>query len=182
MKKIVVHTCCAPCSAPSVERLMLDEFEVTLYFTNSNIYPKEEYDKRLKAIYKFSKTVDVVVEEDSYDHDIWLEKIRGLEDEPEKGARCAKCFDYSLSRTAEISKRLNIENFTTTLTLGPHKVSKMIFEIGKKYPGYLPFDFKKKGGFLRSIKLSDEYGLYRQNYCGCEFSLFSCSTEPCTNG
>ena len=169
--KILVHTCCAPCAAPSGERLMLDQYQVTLFYSNSNIYPREEYEKRLVEVHKLASIWDILVEEDVYDHKDWLNHIKGLEREPEKGARCAKCFDYSLRRTAELADKLNFDAFTTTLTLSPHKISKMIFEIGAQYPKYIPYDFKKQNGFLRSMQLSKEYDLYRQNYCGCEFSM-----------
>ena len=169
--RILVHVCCAPCAAPSGERLRLHGYDVILYFSNSNISPDEEYHKRLLYVRKLAGIWDVVVEEDSYDHAEWLLQISGLENEPEKGRRCEKCFAYSLQRTAMMADRLDIPYFTTTLTLSPHKISKMIFEIGKQYPKYLPFDFKKEDGFLRSIQLSKDYDLYRQSYCGCEFSL-----------
>lgn len=170
-KKILVHMCCAPCASASGERLMLEDYEVVLYFSNSNIYPEAEYQKRLAHAYKLAGHWEVIVEEDTYDHAVWREKIKGFEYEPEKGARCTQCFKYSLTRTAELCDRLNLPAFTTTLTLSPHKVSRQIFELGRAFPKYLPFDFKKKHGFLRSLQLSEELDLYRQDYCGCEFSL-----------
>lgn len=170
-EKILVHMCCAPCAAPSAERLLLQGRDVTLYFSNSNIHPPEEYEKRLRYARKLAEILDVVIEDDQYDHDRWLERMRGLEQEPEKGRRCERCFAYSLERTAELADRLGIPAFTTTLTLSPHKVSQTIFKIGKQFPRYVPIDFKKENGFLRSLELSREYDLYRQAYCGCEFSL-----------
>lgn len=169
--EILVHMCCAPCAAPSGERLMLDGYDVILFFCNSNIHPKMEYDKRLESSVKLAGEWNIKIIEDEYSHESWLGTIKGLEAEPEKGERCKVCFDYSLQRTAEAAKKNNIPFFTTTLTLSPHKVSKIIFEIGKKYPGYLPFDFKKQNGFLRSLELTNLFNLYRQDYCGCEFSL-----------
>lgn len=170
-KKILVHTCCAPCAAPSGERLMLHGYQVTLYFSNSNIFPQEEYEKRLFYARKLAQIWHVAMEEDTYDHHAWLQTISGLENEPEKGKRCVKCFDFSLARTAQMAERLGIPAFTTTLTLSPHKISKIIFTLGEKYPGYMPFDFKKEDGFLKSVQLSKKYDLYRQAYCGCEFSM-----------
>ena len=149
---------------------MLEGREVVLYFSNFNISPQAEYLKRLEAARKLAGEMNLVIEEDQYDHAEWLAHIQGLENEPEKGERCRKCFEFSLLRTAQMAKRLEIPEFATTLTLSPHKVSRIIFEIGEKLPGFVPFDFKKKGGFLRSIELSEEYDLYRQGYCGCEFS------------
>ncbi len=168
--RILLHTCCAPCAAPSAERLVLDGYKVVLYFSNFNIHPAVEYLKRLKHARKLAEKMNLVIEEDQYDHDEWLRHIQGLENEPEQGARCRKCFEFSLMRTSQMAERLDIPAFATTLTISPHKVSRTIFEIGAQFPRFLPIDFKKKGGFLRSIELSEEYDLYRQSYCGCEFS------------
>jgi predicted adenine nucleotide alpha hydrolase (AANH) superfamily ATPase len=143
---------------------------VTLFFCNANIWPVEEYRRRLAAARKLADIQQMVIEEDQYDHDAWLATIRGLELEPERGKRCQRCFEFSLQRTAALADRLGFPAFTTTLTLGPQKVSRMIFEVGKQFPKYQPWDFKKKNGFLRSLQLSREYDLYRQTYCGCEFS------------
>ncbi|MFH1066884.1 MAG: epoxyqueuosine reductase QueH [bacterium] len=170
-KKILVHTCCAPCASASTERLMLQDHCVTFYFANSNIFPEEEYQKRLENVRKLAGILDIVVEEDLYDHQAWLAHIRGLENEPEGGRRCLKCFEYSLRRTAQLADRLDFPSFTTTLTISPHKNSEDIFRIGKTFPKFLPIDFKKENGFQRSLQLSEQYDLYRQNYCGCEFSL-----------
>ena len=169
--KILIHSCCAPCAAPSVERAKLDGYEVALYFSNSNIYPEAEYHKRLEHIRKLSEIYEVILEEDVYDHDAWLKHISGFENEPEKGLRCQKCFEFNLARTAQLAERHGYSRFTTTLTLSPHKISKIIFAIGAQFSGYMAYDFKKKNGFLRSIALADEWGLYRQSYCGCEFSI-----------
>lgn len=168
--RILVHTCCAPCAAPSTERLHLHGMAATLFFCNANIWPAEEYRRRLAAARKLADIQQMVIEEDQYDHDAWLATIRGLELEPERGKRCQRCFEFSLQRTAALADRLGFPAFTTTLTLGPQKVSRMIFEVGKQFPKYQPWDFKKKNGFLRSLQLSREYDLYRQTYCGCEFS------------
>jgi predicted adenine nucleotide alpha hydrolase (AANH) superfamily ATPase len=142
-----------------------------MFFSNHNIAPIEEYDKRLEAARKLAGEWGVELIEDTYDHEAWLTAIEGYEDEPERGLRCGKCFDYSLGRTSAYALKHGFDSFTTTLTVSPHKISKMLFEIGKKYPGYEAWDFKKKDGFKRSNELSRELGLYRQNYCGCEFSL-----------
>jgi predicted adenine nucleotide alpha hydrolase (AANH) superfamily ATPase len=167
---ILLHTCCAPCAAPSAERLVLEGREVILYFSNFNIHPEAEYLKRLETARKLAEKMNLVIEEDQYDHEEWLRHVQGLENEPEKGTRCHKCFEFSLTRTNQMAERLGIEAFATTLTLSPHKVSRIIFEIGRQFPRFVPIDFKKQGGFLRSIELSKEYDLYRQSYCGCEFS------------
>ncbi len=171
IKSILVHMCCAPCATAPVERLLEEGYRIGLFFSNSNIYPYEEYIRRLETSDQFSGLVDVHLEQDEYEHDKWLEHVRGLEDEPEKGSRCSKCFAYSLHRTSQVAEKLGYSHFTTTLTLGPHKVSRMIFAEGEKYPNYIPFDFKKRDGYKRSLELSKEMDIYRQNYCGCEFSL-----------
>ncbi|THB73935.1 MAG: hypothetical protein D6B28_02985 [Gammaproteobacteria bacterium] len=163
--------CCAPCATAPIERLLQDGYKIGLFFSNSNIYPFEEYKKRLNASEKLSGLMGVYLEEDEYEHEKWLEHIRGLESEPEKGIRCSKCFAYSLKRTAQMAEKLGYSHFTTTLTLGPHKVSSMIFAEGENYSNYIPFDFKKKDGYKRSLEMSNEMDIFRQNYCGCEFSM-----------
>ena len=170
-KRILVHVCCAPCAISSIEHLLEECYKVTLFYSNSNIFPEDEYKKRLKFVRWLGEKFGVGIIEDTYNHLSWLEIIKGLENEPEKGKRCIKCFDYNLKRTAVTAHKLKIPYFTTTLTLSPHKVSRDIFEVGKKYPGYISFDFKKGDGIKRSYLLSKEYDIYRQNYCGCEFSL-----------
>ncbi|MFA6619010.1 MAG: epoxyqueuosine reductase QueH [Candidatus Neomarinimicrobiota bacterium] len=170
-QKILLHTCCAVCASACLERLASEDLEPVLFFSNHNISPKEEYQRRLEAARKLSKLLKVELIEDIYDHASWLEVVKGYEDEPEKGSRCGLCFNYSFARTAAYAEEHGFEHFTSTLTVSPHKISKMIFKIGEKYPAYRPWDFKKKDGFKRSNELSRELELYRQNYCGCEFSL-----------
>lgn len=169
--KVLLHTCCAPCCAPSGERLINDGYEISLFYSNSNIFPREEYNKRLEEARRLAEIWKVELIEDSWDHKEWLAFVRGFEKEPEGGKRCTKCFEFNLRRTAQKAKELGYPLYTTTLTLGPYKNSKMIFSIAEQFPGFLEYNFKKKDGFLRSIELSNEYGLYRQNYCGCEFSF-----------
>ena len=168
--KILLHVCCAPCSTTVVERLVSDAYEVVLFYSNSNIYPEEEYQKRLHEARRLAclKTLDLV--EDVYEHKAWLEHIKGYEDTPERGARCLKCFEYNLSRASSAATRLNCMGFTTTLTVSRYKSSRDIFSIGAQFPGFMPMDFKKQDGYARSIQLSQELDLYRQGYCGCEFS------------
>ncbi len=170
-KKILLHVCCAPCATACVERLLADGREVSLYFSNSNINSQNEFEKRLAYVEKIAGIFDVGLEVDPYCHGAWLEHVRGLENEAEKGLRCVKCFGWSLQRTAQKAMERDIEYFATTLTVSPHKDSRVIFEVGGQYPGFEPWDFKKKNGFLRSRELSNEFDLYRQNYCGCEFSM-----------
>ena len=167
---VLLHTCCAPCCAPSGERMMNDGYNITLYYSNSNIFPEKEYQKRLDEAKRLAEIWKVPLIADTWDHKEWLDFIKGLEREPEGGIRCGKCFEFNLHRTAEKARDMDFPYYTTTLTLGPYKNSKMIFSIAEKFPGFLEYNFKKKNGFLRSIELSKEYNLYRQNYCGCEFS------------
>lgn len=170
MKKILLHTCCAICASACVERLRSEDIEPVMFFSNHNISPKEEYDKRLDAARKLADAWHVELIVDSYDHAGWLKAVEGLESEPERGKRCERCFAYSLARTAQYAEDNGFDAFTTTLTVSPHKVSRTIFEIGERFPAYEAWDFKKKDGFKRSNELSRELELYRQNYCGCEFS------------
>jgi len=170
-RRILVHTCCAPCAAPATERLQLRGLAATMFFCNANLWPAAEYARRLAAARQLAGIMALVLEEDQYDHEAWLATVRGLEHEPERGVRCRRCFEFSLRRTAVVADRLGFPAFTTTLTLSPHKETAVIFAIGRQFPKYQPWDFKQEDGFLRSVGLSRKYGLYRQNYCGCEFSL-----------
>jgi len=171
IKKILLHTCCGPCATACIERLRLEGLEPVLYFSNHNIAPHEEYERRLETVSQLAEQMKVDYVEDVPDHDAWLKYVRGLEAEPEKGARCSKCFEYSLKRTFNFAEKNGFRHFTTTLTVSPHKVSRIIFLIGQKFPGFEELNFKKKDGFRRSLELSRSLDLYRQPYCGCEFSL-----------
>lgn len=158
---------------------------MSLFFSNSNIMPVEEHQRRLEALRLFAKTVDVDLIEDAPDNTAWLEAIRGLEKEKEGGARCSACFRYNLARAADYAARHGFAAFTTSLTVSPHKRSAQVFEAGdfaaaqvasahpdlSEKPKFMHFDFKKNNGFLNSIRLSEKYGLYRQTYCGCVFSM-----------
>lgn len=171
---LLLHSCCAPCSTACLERLT-PHFNVTVYFYNPNIDSIEEYEKRKSEQIRLCTTLGVscIVEEHSKSD--FTIAVRGLEGEIEGGLRCRKCFSLRLTKTAKKCLECGYDYFTTTLTVSPHKNSQVINEIGKavsKEVGakFLPSDFKKGNGFLRSTTLSNEYGLYRQNYCGCEFS------------
>jgi predicted adenine nucleotide alpha hydrolase (AANH) superfamily ATPase len=169
--RILLHCCCAVCASSCIERLLNTGFQVTLFFANSNIAPEAEYLRRLEAMRQLAKITGLELIEDDYDHAAWREAVSGLENEPEKGARCPVCFGFSLERTARKAEELGIARFTTSLTVSPLKNSRTIFAVGEKFAGFQAMDFKKKDGYLRSNILSREYGLYRQNYCGCEFSV-----------
>jgi predicted adenine nucleotide alpha hydrolase (AANH) superfamily ATPase len=167
---ILLHVCCAPCATSCLERLTGAGKKVTLFFANSNIAPAAEYYKRLSEVFRLSRLCNVPLEVDDYDHDTWRQWVTGLENEPEKGARCRRCFTFSLSRTQAAAAALGLPAFTTTLTVSPHKPSLLLFDVGRGFPRFVPWDFKKKDGFRRSLQLSRHFGLYRQSFCGCEFS------------
>lgn len=168
--RILLHTCCGPCATACVERLAPD-YEVILFFSNSNIAPQAEYLKRLEHAGRLAKILNIGIREDAYDHRSWLDHVRGLEDEPERGKRCERCFAFSLARTAATADELQIPVFTTSLSVSRYKSSSAIFSLGRAYQRFEAIDFKKKNGYARSIELSRQYGIYRQSYCGCEFSM-----------
>lgn len=173
-KKLLLHACCAPCTTSCLPKLT-DNFLVTIYFYNPNIDTLQEYLKREEEIKKLCKifSLDYIVE--PYSKEDFISISKGLEKEPERGKRCDKCFRLRLEKTAKKGKQLGFDYFATTLTLSPLKSAKLINQIGQELEEetglkYLCSDFKKRGGYLQSINLSKEYNLYRQNYCGCEFS------------
>ena len=178
MKKVLLHACCAVCASYPYPMLKDMGYEVILYFYNPNIYPDEEYSRRLDELKKFVQinNAKLIIEETNYKY--WLNLIKGYENEPEKGKRCEICFKERLLKAQITAKREKCDFYTTTLTVSPHKNSKTIFEtarnISSEIPDSVPFleiDFKKQNGFLKTSKLADEYGFYRQKYCGCEFSI-----------
>ena len=177
--ELLLHTCCAPCSSAVLERLA-NFFKITIFYYNPNITNKDEYDKRVlevkKFISEFKTKYAISFIEGKYDPDRFFAISKGLENEPERGRRCYKCYKLRLEETARVASSLGYRNFCTTLTLSPYKNSNWLNEIGselnKKYESnYLYSDFKKKNGYKRSIELSHEYNLYRQDYCGCIFSF-----------
>ncbi len=176
--KLLLHSCCAPCSSYVIEYLS-DYFDITVLYYNPNIDTDEEYEKRAQEQIRliesmtFKNKVSYIIED--YDKNEFYSAVKGLEKEPEGGARCKECFRLRLEKTATLAKKGEYDYFTTTLTISPLKNSQILNEIGKaiseKYGvDYLYSDFKKKGGYLRSCELSEKYGLYRQNFCGCVFS------------
>lgn len=172
--KVLLHTCCAPCTTHCIEVLRKLGHEPTLFFSNHNIFPEKEYNKRMKEILKLAGIADVPLILEEPDHENWLKSVAsGLEEEPEGGGRCAHCFKYALQKTYDMMREKGLDAFTTTLTISPHKPSELIAKIGKELSesAYLEINFKKQDGFKRSLELSEEYALYRQNYCGCEFSM-----------
>jgi len=177
--KLLLHACCAPCSSAVLERIA-SHFEITILYYNPNISKEEEYQKRMNELRRFVDSIHpkykVSILAGRYNPEEFFEIAKGLEKEPERGKRCYKCYRLRLEETAKVAEELNFPLFCTTLTLSPHKNATWINEIGEelnnKYkPTYLYSDFKKKNGYKRSIELSKEYNLYRQDYCGCVYSI-----------
>ena len=181
-KKILLHSCCAPCSTAVIERLK-DEYDITILYYNPNIYPEEEYLKRkneeiryIKILHEKEPNIKLDMFDCDYDSESYYEAVKGYEKEREGGARCAVCFKLRLTKTAEMAKQNGYNLFGTTLTVSPHKNSELINSIGlaiEKQIGipFLVSNFKKQDGYKRSVELSKENEIYRQNYCGCKFAL-----------
>lgn len=168
-RRLLLHVCCGPCATHSILTLR-EEYDLTLFFSNSNIAPFEEYERRRDTALKLSALCDVPLVCDAYEHEAWLAGVVGLENEPEGGRRCERCFAFNLSRAAGYARTHGFDLFTTTLTISPHKKSETIFRIGAAAGPFLKANLKKRGGFERSVELSARHNLYRQTYCGCEFS------------
>lgn len=175
---LLLHSCCAPCSSYVLEYLS-NYFKITIFYYNPNISPKEEFDKRIEEQKRLINELPVKnkVEfiEGKYDNDKYEDSIKGLEQEKEGGSRCHICYRLRLEETAKIAKETGFDYFTTTLSISPYKNAKVLNEIGEELGkiyniSYLYADFKKRDGYKRSIELSKIYNLYRQDYCGCEYS------------
>lgn len=174
-KKLLLHICCAPDQTVAVERT-IEEFDVTGFFSNSCIEPDGEYRRRLDNAYYLAEIQGIPLVEDDYFPTSFLELSKGHEKDPEKGKRCDKCVAYRMRRTAAKAAELGFDIFAATLTVSPHKKAGFINRLGEELAWefdieYLPTDFKKQDGFKRSVELSKKLGIYRQNYCGCRFSL-----------
>lgn len=186
---VVLHACCGPCASACVPRLKSEGHAVTLLFANSNIDTREEFEQRKAEAERLAKIDGVGFAALDYDHEDWLRNVAvGFENEPEKGRRCERCFRYNLAKARAYAAAHGLEAFTTSLTVSPHKVSAQVFAAGKAVEGTVPKgegtdptgegtvpvflqeDFKKKEGFKVSVRRAAELGLYRQSYCGCEFS------------
>ena len=173
---LLLHACCAPCSSYVLEYLS-NYFNITLYYHNPNIYPEEEFTVRLTELKRFVDEAgyNIKVESPKYDSDEFFSAVRGMEDMSEGGERCRVCYELRLRKSAQAAKDGGFDYFTTTLSISPYKNAQWLNEIGASLEQeygvkYLYSDFKKKNGYKRSIELSSEYGLYRQDYCGCVFS------------
>jgi predicted adenine nucleotide alpha hydrolase (AANH) superfamily ATPase len=173
--RVLLHTCCAPCAAPVVERLR-GKWEVTLFFYGPNIHLGEEYLRRLEAARALSRETGTPLVEGRDDTAEWFRRTRGREGEKEGGIRCEICIHMRLEETARTARDGDYDAFATTLTVGPRKRAEVVNSLGARISGkygvwFLSEDFKKKGGFQRSLEMSREMGLYRQSYCGCLYSL-----------
>ena len=178
-KKLLLHSCCAPCSSHVIS-VLTNYADITILYYNPNISPKSEYDKRkeeqIRLIKEIQKNHNVDIIDCDYDNDIYESLVKGYEDCPERGDRCTICFNLRLEKTAKMAKLLGYDYFCSTLTVSPYKNSKLLNEIGEKLAEkydvkWLHSDFKKENGYKHSIELSKEYNLYRQDYCGCKYSI-----------
>ena len=181
---LLIHSCCAPCSSYCLDYLS-KYFKITVYYYNPNIYPPEEYSHRVSEQQRLIGLLNDNIPDDKFkidfiegpfERDVFYETVKGMENLPEGGERCFKCYELRLRHAAQTAKENHFDYFTTTLTLSPLKNSQKINEIGRKIADeygieYLFSDFKKNEGFKKSIELSHKYNLYRQNYCGCEYSI-----------
>lgn len=176
--RLLLHSCCAPCSSYVLEYLSA-YFDITLFYFNPNISPRAEFDYRTSELRRLTDEMplrrkpEIIV--GPYEPERFFDIAKGHEDEPEGGARCFKCYRLRLEASAALASAENYDYLTTTLSISPYKNAEWLNRIGKELSDmygvkYLFSDFKKKGGYLRSIELSKQYGLYRQNYCGCVYS------------
>lgn len=170
-KRLLLHSCCAPCSSSVIEKLN-PYFEITVFYYNPNILPKEEYCKRKSEQKNYLKNIDIKFIEGEYYSGDFFKAIIGKEHLPEKSIRCKECYRFRLEQTAQIAKEKDFDFFTTTLSVSPHKnvewINEIMQDLEDKYNiKHLPSDFKKENGYLRSIHLSKDLNFYRQNYCGC---------------
>lgn len=172
--KLLLHSCCGPCSTTCIDRLK-DYVDITVIYYNPNIEPIEEYNHRKSEQLRYLKHLNIKYIDCDYDNDIFKEKTKYLKDEVEGGKRCSVCFGIRLKYTANVAKKNGFDMFTTTLTVSPHKNSEIINQIGEAIGNemgikYLHSDFKKHDGYKKSIELAKEIDLYRQDYCGCLYS------------
>ena len=175
---LLLHSCCAPCSSYVIEYLS-EYFRITVFYYNPNLYPDEEYEKRAEEQMRFIKSFPakypVEFMRGEFEKERFYEAVKGHEKEKEGGERCFLCYRLRLEETARLAQRMGADYFTTTLSISPLKNAAKLNEIGEELAGvygvsYLNSDFKKKNGYKRSVELSREYGMYRQDYCGCIFS------------
>ncbi|MBT4722806.1 epoxyqueuosine reductase QueH [Candidatus Falkowbacteria bacterium] len=174
--RILLHSCCAPCGGQVINELKKEGHTVSVYFYNPNIHPEDEYDLRLKEVKRYCEKLSVELIEGKYEHEQWLEFVKGFEHEPERGARCEICFQKRLGEVARKAKEDGFDAYASTLTISPHKPADMVNKIGHELAELHEIKFidniwRKNEGFKKSCKISEEEHFHRQDYCGCEFSL-----------
>ena len=171
--KVVLHICCGVCAAGAAEVLAIEGHEVLGFFYNPNIHPPEEYQRRLETAQRVAKELNFSLEMPAYEPEEWLRQTSSLKDEPEGGKRCQVCYRLRLEKTYDYMVTCGADGFTTTLTISPHKSAQVINKIGHEIGGEksLMRDFKKKDGFKRAVQLATQWELYRQDYCGCIYSM-----------
>jgi len=173
MKQLLLHACCAPCTLYMYNQLTKD-FDVTIYYYNPNIFPKEEYDKRKNELEKYCHEKNIKFIKELYNHQEFQDAVKGLEQEPERGKRCDLCYNLRIEKTALKAKELGSQAFATTLIMGRQKKTDKIIEIGKRVAEktgllFIEQDFKKQGGSIEAAKIAKDLNLYRQTYCGCQY-------------
>lgn len=175
MEKVLLHACCGICSGYPIQKLSQMGYDVVVYFSNDNFDTHSEYERRLEAQVRLCKHLKTKLIIKPYEPEIYYNYVKGLENEPERGKRCIKCFELRLRQTAQKAVEIGAKNITTSMIISPHKDFKTLCDTAKKVVeeyelNFLAIDFKKQDGFLKTNKLSKELGLYRQNYCGCKFA------------
>ena len=175
--QVLLHTCCAPCSSAIVECLVKHGITPTIYYFNPNIFPLEEYEIRKNECSRYAKSLGLEIVDEDYDHETWLNEMKGLENEPERGGRCLKCFKLRLLKTAQYAREHGFTVITTTLASSRWKSLEQIEEAGRFAESKVPEvtfwaqNWRKGGLSERRIQIIKEYGFYNQQYCGCEFSM-----------
>ena len=184
--KVLLHTCCAPCSSAIIEAMMLSGITPVIYYCNPNIYPREEYDIRKDECTRYAESLGLEIVDADYDHENWLEAMKGLESEPERGGRCLKCFKMRLLRTAQYARERGIKVITTTLASSRWKSLEQINEaglwacaqLGDETVMFWEQNWRKGGLQERRLQIIKEYDFYNQQYCGCEFSMRQSPLSP----
>ncbi len=175
-RSVLLHICCGVCSGGAVQKLIEDGYAVTGFFYNPNIHPEDEYRRRLEAARAAGKILQIEIIAGAYDPQKWAERVRGLEAEPEGGLRCEQCFSLRLEETNKKAGELGFAHIASTLSISPHKNCSVINRTGRSIAQdvFLPYDFKKQDGFKKSSVFSRLHNIYRQNYCGCLYSIKPC--------
>ena len=175
--QVLLHTCCAPCSSAIIECMMKHGITPTIYYCNPNIYPREEYEIRKNECSRYAKSLGLEIIDADYDHENWLQEMKGLEQEPERGPRCLKCFKYRLLKTAQYAQDHGFKVITTTLASSRWKSLEQIEEAGRFAESqtsgvvFWAQNWRKGGLSERRLQIIKEYNFYNQQYCGCEFSM-----------